>query len=104
MRQQLPAQSNLARRGYAGLRGAPAFAGGRLCGRGLALKCSRMLSAFACAPLAQSASRMHPRNSRVPREISGLKRRDLKFGAIATDVEHLEALNRGVAAGHIHEP
>jgi len=57
-------QSTLDGRGYAGWRGA--------CARGLALNSSQRPAGLCCGRLVQSASRMHPRQSRVPREISGL--------------------------------
>ncbi len=58
-------RSSLSRRGCAGLHGA--------CGRGLALNSSPRPAGLGCGRLAQSASRMHPRNPRAPREISGLR-------------------------------
>ncbi len=63
-RQRSNVQSSLHCRGYVGWRGA--------CGRGLALNSSQRPAGLCCGRLAQSASRLHPRQSRVPRETSGL--------------------------------
>ncbi|MFZ5538529.1 MAG: MBL fold metallo-hydrolase, partial [Pseudomonadota bacterium] len=45
------------------------------------------LRAFDCAPLAQPGSPRHPRNSRVPREISGLARPMLRFCCLGSGSE-----------------
>ncbi len=62
-------KANLDRRGYAGLRGACAALL-----RSSARECTKesLGRAFVCAPLAQHRSPLHPRNARVPDEISGL--------------------------------
>jgi len=57
------AQASLDGRGYAGLRGARAAT---------SLKRSPLPTGIGCARLAQSGSRAHPRQSRVPDEVSGL--------------------------------